>query len=57
MTDDSATRELESTQRRLMRARTKLDDRRDALIEGLRDVERDASVMDAVLQTLFTAPR
>ena len=57
MTDDSATRELEATQRRLMRARTKLDDRRDALIEGLREVERDASVMDAVLQTLFTAPR
>ena len=60
MTDDRASRELAAAQRQLMRAWTRLDQKRDSLIKGLQQVEQDRAaiqpVLNAVLGKAVTEP-
>jgi len=53
MTDDGANRELAAAQKRVMRAWTRLDQRRGILISDLRQVEQDMAAMRPVLNAVL----
>lgn len=53
MIDGTAFKALAATQKRVMRAWTKLEVKRDVLITSLRDVEQEMSAMDPVVKALF----
>jgi hypothetical protein len=53
MTDHTANRELAAAQRRVMRAWTKLELKRESLITSLRDVEQEMTAMNPVVKALF----
>jgi hypothetical protein len=53
MTDTAVARELGAAQKRVMRAWTYLDLRRENLIKGLRQVERDMADMRPVLKAIL----
>ena len=53
MTDDGANRELAAAQKRVMRAWTRLDQRRETLISDLRQVEQDMAAMQPVLNAVL----
>jgi hypothetical protein len=53
MTDDGANRELAAAQKRVMRAWTRLDQRRGTLISDLRQVEEDMAAMQPVLNAVL----
>ena len=53
MTDDSANRELAAAQKRVMRAWTRLDQRRETLISDLRQLEQDMAAMQPVLNAVL----
>ena len=53
MTDDGANRELAAAQKRVMRAWTRLDQRRGTLIRDLRQVEQDMAAMQPVLNAVL----
>ena len=51
--DGTAFKELVATQKRVMRAWTKLEVKRDALATSLRDLEQEMTAMDPVVRALF----
>jgi len=51
--DGTAFKELAATQKRVMRAWTKLEVKRDALATSLRDLEQEMTAMDPVVRALF----
>jgi hypothetical protein len=53
MTDESVIRELAAAQKRVMRAWTKLEIKRENLITSLRDVEQEMTAMNPVVKALF----
>ena len=53
MTDDGANRELAAAQKRVMRAWTRLDQRRETLISDLRQLEQDMAAMQPVLNAVL----
>jgi hypothetical protein len=53
MTDETASRELAAAQKRVMRAWTKLELKRDHLIQSLRSVEADMGAMQPVVNAAF----
>jgi hypothetical protein len=53
MTDDTASRELAAAQKRVMRAWTKLELRREDVIRNLLDVEQEMTAMNPVIKALF----
>ena len=53
MTDQIATRELAAAQKRVMRAWTKLELKREDLVESLRAIEQDMSAMQPVVNAVF----
>ena len=55
MTDDTANRELGAAQKRVMRAWTRLDQKRAILIENLRQVEKDMTALQSVVNAVLGA--
>ena len=54
MTDDTAYKELAAAQKRVMRAWTRLEIKRDDLIKSLRAVESDMTAMQPVVDAVFS---
>ena len=53
MTDDTANRELAAAQKRVMRAWTRLDQKRATLIQNLHQVEQDMVAMQPVVNAVL----
>jgi hypothetical protein len=53
MTDESVTRELAAAQKRVMRAWTKLEKKRENLISSLREIEHEMTAINPVVNALL----
>jgi uncharacterized protein with WD repeat len=53
MTDESVTRELAAAQKRVMRAWTKLEKKRENLINSLREIEHEMTAINPVVKALL----